>query len=84
MVIGVCQETFFDERRVGVIPDPAPSLMKRALEVLLGTGARCEAGITDCAFEDKGAKIAADRPEVFPSADAMVRVRTLRAAVKED
>ena len=79
MIVGVCKETFPGERRVAVIPQVLPILTKRNLEVLVEKGAGREAAIADSAFEEKGAKIAADRAEVFSKADVVLQVRSLGA-----
>jgi NAD(P) transhydrogenase subunit alpha len=49
------------------------------LEVLVEAGAGREAGILDSAYEAKGAKIAAERSEVFAYADVILQVRSLGA-----
>lgn len=76
MIVGVCKESFPGERRVAVIPDMVPRLTKRNLEVLVEKGAGLEAGIEEPAFEEKGAKIAAGRSEVFSSADVILQARS--------
>lgn len=79
MIVGVCKESFRGERRVAVIPDAIPGLTRRNLQVLVERGAGLEAGIEEPAYEEKGAKIAADRSEVFSSADVILQVRSLGA-----
>ena len=64
MIVGVCKETFPGERRVALTPDALAPLAKRGMEVLIERGAGVEAGITDSAFEAKGAKLAPDRSSV--------------------
>jgi len=77
MRIGVPKETFPSERRVALIPDIVPALAKQGHEVLVQAGAGIGAGITDAMFEAKGAKIVAERPELFSSADVVLQVRSL-------
>ena len=77
MRIGVPTETFPDERRVALIADTVPALAKQDLEVLVQAGAGVSAGITDAMFEAKGAKIVAERAELFASADVVLQVRAL-------
>jgi len=79
MIIGICKETFPGERRVAIVPDVVPSLTKEGLEVLVEQGAGNAAGITDAAFAGKGAKIAAERSNVFSAADVILQVRSLGA-----
>ena len=79
MIIGVCMETFPDERRVALIPEVIAGLTKQSLDVIVESGAGREAGILDSAYEAKGAKIVAERSEVFASADVILQVRSLGA-----
>ncbi len=79
MKLGVPQETFPGERRVGLIPDSVTALAKQGHTVVVQTGAGEQAGFPDAAYRDKGATVAADRAEVFASADAVVQVRGLGA-----
>ncbi len=79
IVVGVAKETFPGERRVAMVPAIVPSLTKAGLEVVVEPGAGLEAGYTDEAYVEKGAKIAADRDEVF-AADVVFQVRTAGAA----
>ncbi len=78
-VIGVPRESYPDERRVALIPAVIPNLQKAGLAVVLEAEAGREAGITDEAYREKGAKIVADRGEVFKSAEVILQVRTLGA-----
>jgi len=75
MIVGVPQETFPGERRVAVIPAVIPSLVKAGLEVLVQQGAGEKAFFPDTAFQEKGARIAASRDEVFEKADIILQVR---------
>ncbi len=79
MIVGVCRETFPHERRVALIPDVVAALSKQDLDVRVEQDAGREAGITDAAFQEKGAKIAGDRAEVFAKADLVLQVRSLGA-----
>jgi NAD(P) transhydrogenase subunit alpha len=77
MKIGVPQETFPGERRVALIPDSVTVLSKAGHEVLVQAGAGVEAGFPDEAYKSKGAKIVADRAEVFAGTDLVFQVRGL-------
>ncbi|MCZ6653772.1 MAG: Re/Si-specific NAD(P)(+) transhydrogenase subunit alpha [Planctomycetota bacterium] len=79
MRIGVPCETFPGERRVALIPDIVPTLAKQDHEVVVQAGAGMGAGITDAMFKAKGAKIVADRSELFSSAEVILQVRSLGA-----
>lgn len=77
MIIGVPKETFPGERRVALAPHVLAALKKAGHEVLLEAGAGVEAGFPDSAFEEKGARIAPTRAEVFASAEVIAQVRGL-------
>jgi len=79
MIAGVCKETFPGERRVALIPDSVPGLVKKGVEVAVETGAGNEAGFLDAQYEAKGAKLAPNRAEVFRTADVILQVRSLGA-----
>jgi NAD(P) transhydrogenase subunit alpha len=79
MIVGICRETFPGERRTALIPDAVPSLTKQGGEVLVEQGAGRAAHIADSAFAEKGAKIVAERSQVFAAADVVLQVRSLGA-----
>ncbi|MFQ5491868.1 MAG: Re/Si-specific NAD(P)(+) transhydrogenase subunit alpha [Phycisphaerae bacterium] len=79
MIVGVASETFPEENRVALTPDVLPLLKKRGVEVLIESGSGQRAGFADAAYQEKGAKIAADRAEVFATADVIFQVRSLGA-----
>ena len=74
MIVGVPRESFPGERRVALIPGVVPNLVKAGLEVIVEAGAGSEAGYLDADYVNKGAKIVADRAEVFRTADIVVQV----------
>ena len=74
MIVGVPRETFPGERRVALVPAAIPNLMKAGLEVVVEAGAGAGAGYPDADYTAKGAKIAADRAEVFRAADMVVQI----------
>jgi len=78
MIVAVPNESFPGERRVALIPAAIGSLTKAGLEVVVESGAGLEAGFTDEAYTKAGARVAADRAEVFAAA-VLLHVRTAGA-----
>src|SRR5712671_3069478 len=74
MIVGVPRETFPGERRVALVPAVVPTLAKAGLEVVVEAGAGVEAGYPDADYAAKGAKVLADRAEVFRAADIITQV----------
>jgi len=74
MILGVPKESYPGERRVAIVPAVVPALAKAGLEVLVEAGAGVEAGYPDQDYTTKGAKLAADRAEIFRTADIVVQV----------
>lgn len=74
MIVGVPRETYPGERRVALIPAVIPSLMKAGAQIAVEAGAGEQAGYPDAEYAAKGAKVVADRAEVFRSADIIVQV----------
>ncbi len=79
MIVGVPKETFPGERRVALVPAQLANLTRAGLEVVVQAGAGIEAGYTDEAYAERGARIVSGREEVFASADVVLQVRTLGA-----
>ena len=80
MIAGVPKETFPGERRVAVIPAVLPALQKLKIETLVEAGAGDSAGFVDAAYQEKGARIASSRAEVFSSSDVVLTVRSLASS----
>ncbi len=74
MIVGVPREIYPGERRVALVPAAVPVLAKAGMEVLVEDGAGASAGYPDSEYIAKGAKMAADRAEVFRAADVIVQV----------
>jgi NAD(P) transhydrogenase subunit alpha len=74
MIVGVPRESFPGERRVALVPAAIPNLTKAGLEVVVEAGAGAAAGYPDADYAAKGAKIVADRAEVFRAADVVVQI----------
>src|ERR1700744_1713428 len=74
MIVGVPRESYPGERLVALVPDVLPSLKKAGLGVVVDQNAGLEAGYPDAEYTAKGAKVVADRAEVFRTADIIVQV----------
>jgi NAD(P) transhydrogenase subunit alpha len=74
VIVGVPKEIYPGERRVALTPVVVPMLAKAGLEVAIETGAGVEAGYADVLYQEKGAKILADRAAVFAQCDILVQV----------
>ena len=80
MIVGVPKEAFPGERRVAIVPGVVPALAKASLDVLIEPSAGAEAGFTDAAYADAGARLAASRAQVIADADVVLQVRSPGAA----
>jgi H+-translocating NAD(P) transhydrogenase subunit alpha len=74
MIVGVPRESFPGERRVALVPAALAVLAKAGMEVIVEAGAGAEAGYPDGEYIAKGAKIVAQRSEVFRTADVVTQV----------
>jgi len=74
VIVGVPRESFPGERRVAMTPAVVPVLAKAGLEVVIEAGAGIGAGYPDAEYAAKGAKLIAERAEVFRAADIVVQV----------
>jgi NAD(P) transhydrogenase subunit alpha len=72
MIVGVLRETVPGERRVALVPDLVPRLVRAGLEVHLQPGAGAEAGYPDDAYQDQGARL---DPDPLPRADILLKVQ---------
>lgn len=79
MIVGIVKESYPGERRVSLIPASIASLLKLECEVIVEPGAGVDAGFPDAAYADAGARLAANRAEVFAAARVVPQVRTLGA-----
>ena len=79
MIIGVPTETYPDERRVAIVPAVVSTLVKAGLEILVEQGAGSSAGFSDTAYEEQGARLAAERVQLFASSNVLLQVRGLGA-----
>jgi NAD(P) transhydrogenase subunit alpha len=74
MVIGIPKESFPGERRVAMVPLTVPALTKAGFEVVVEAGAGAGAGFPDADYASRGAKVLAERSEVFRAADIVIQV----------
>ena len=74
MIVGVPKEIYPGERRVALTPVVVPMLAKVGLEVAIEAGAGVDAGYPDAQYQEKDAKVLADRAAVFMQSDIIVQV----------
>jgi NAD(P) transhydrogenase subunit alpha len=74
VIVGVPKEIYPGERRVAVTPAVVPLLAKAGLEVVIQAGAGEAAGYPDAQYQEKGAKILAERSAVFAQSDIVAQV----------
>jgi NAD(P) transhydrogenase subunit alpha len=79
MIVGVPRESFPGERRVALIPSFVDRVKKLGLEVVVQKDAGIGAGFTDNAYKEQGARILANRMELYGSADIVFHVRAAAA-----
>jgi H+-translocating NAD(P) transhydrogenase subunit alpha len=72
MIVSVPKETAPGERRVALVPDLVPRLLKAGLEVVVQSGAGTAAGFLDPAYQTQGARV---EPEVLARADIVLKVQ---------
>ena len=77
MIIGVPKETLPGERRVAIIPEVVPALIKLGLKVTIESDAGVPAGFGNDAYTSKGAEIVSSREVLIKAADIIAQVRTL-------
>jgi H+-translocating NAD(P) transhydrogenase subunit alpha len=74
VIVGVTKEIYPGERRVALTPAVVTMLAKAGLEVAIQSGAGVDAGYPDAQYQEKGAKLLADRAAVFAQSDIIVQV----------
>jgi proton-translocating NAD(P)+ transhydrogenase subunit alpha len=72
MKVGVPKETATGERRVALVPDSAKRLAEAGVDVVVEAGAGTDAGFTDAAYQDAGARIADD---AYSGTDVVAKVQ---------
>jgi NAD(P) transhydrogenase subunit alpha len=79
MIIGVVKESYKDEKRVALVPQNVPELVKAGCTVLVEPGAGQEAGYRDEEYRAKGADLGKRRNEILAEADVLLTVRACGA-----
>jgi NAD(P) transhydrogenase subunit alpha len=72
MLVGVPKESLAGERRVALVPELVPKLVRAGLEVAVQSGAGTAAGFLDRSYEEAGARL---MPEPFERADILLKVQ---------
>jgi H+-translocating NAD(P) transhydrogenase subunit alpha len=75
MRIGVPKEVFPGEKRVATVPDVVTKLVKLGFAVVVERGAGDLADLSDDAYVQAGATIAADAPALWSGSDMVFKVR---------
>src|SRR6266581_4918464 len=75
MRVAVPKETAPGERRVALVPDVVSRLVVGGFEVAVERGAGVAASFSDDAYAEAGAGVAASAADLYPGADAVVRVQ---------
>ena len=75
LTVGVVAESAPGERRVAIVPVSLGVLNKTGVEFLMEPGAGGRAGFPDSEYIEKGVRLAANREEVFRTAEVMLQVR---------
>ncbi|MGA1271888.1 MAG: Re/Si-specific NAD(P)(+) transhydrogenase subunit alpha [Burkholderiaceae bacterium] len=75
MLIGVPREIYPGEKRVATVPDVVSKLIKLGFEVQIERGAGELADLSDAAFTEAGASIAADAQALWHASDIIFKVR---------
>jgi alanine dehydrogenase len=65
LFIGLPKETHFQEKRICLTPDAVGAMVAHGHRVLMERGAGEEAGFSDAAYNEAGAKLTNDKKEVF-------------------
>jgi NAD(P) transhydrogenase subunit alpha len=79
MVVGIPRESYPGERRVSLIPSFVDRITKLELDLIVQKGAGTDAGFVDGAYKERGARIVANRRELFSSANIILQVRAAAA-----
>ncbi len=75
MLIGVPREIYPGEKRVATVPDVVSKLIKLGFDVQIERGAGELADLSDAAFIEAGASIAADASTLWHGSDIIFKVR---------
>ena len=75
ILIGLPKEMAPGERRVAMVPRALAALQKSGVELLVEPGAGEESGYPDAEYVEKGARLAANRDELYAVAEVLLYVR---------
>ena len=75
MIVGTVKEIKNHEYRVGLTPESVHELTAHGHRVLVEAGAGDGIGASDALYEKAGAVILASAPEIFATADMIVKVK---------
>lgn len=75
MIVAVPKEAYPGERRIALIPQTVPALIKAGLEVAIEAGAGEGVNSQDADFEAQGARVEQDRHRLLSQADIVLMVR---------
>ena len=75
MRIAIPRETHPGENRIPITPNDAKKLVRAGAEVVIEAGMGAGSGFIDSEYTEAGASVSDDRPEMFRSADLLLRLR---------
>ena len=75
MIVGVPKERKSQEKRVGMVPSGVKALIERGATVWIEENAGGGSGIDDAEFAAAGAKIIADRKQLYAESDLIIKVK---------
>ena len=75
MLVAVPKEIYPGERRVALIPQTVPALIKAGLQVAIEAGAGVSANYPDKDYEAQGSRVEQDRRSLLAQADIVLMVR---------
>ncbi|MGH7603579.1 MAG: Re/Si-specific NAD(P)(+) transhydrogenase subunit alpha [Gemmatimonadaceae bacterium] len=75
MLIGVPREIARGERRVALVPDVAPQLIRAGHRIVVERQAGLRAGFTDEAYRSAGCDLADTGPEIYSSAQMVLKIQ---------
>ena len=75
MRLAVPRETVPGEKRVALVPDVIPQLLKLGHSVAVESGAGIRAGFTDDAYSTGGATVVAEPAALYRDADMILKVQ---------
>src|SRR5437879_314939 len=72
MIVGIPKEILPGEKRVALVPELAPKVVKAGMEILVQSGAGDAAGFVDSSYSQPGVRL---EPDVFGHADILLKVQ---------